>query len=362
MNLKTKPDLEEVKRRWDAFWAGEVIHRPMVCAAAPKDGTRALVDTLSTRYWNPCSGNYKAQLDLLDEWADKTLFMGDLIPHVSPDHGPDQFAAWLGSELKFSPHSIGTNWVEPSLTDWESFLPVTLQKDNAVWQSVLEYASLLKDRGKGKYIVGMPDLHSHMDALSALRHPGQLCLDLYDIPERVRGGCAQVRALYPEIYESIRTAGGMSEETGTIGWFPMWCDGKTAAVQCDFSVFLGNDMWREFVLPGIEEEVSYLDRCFYHLDGLQQLNHLDDLLALPRLDGVQFVPGTGQPEMFWRHWRDVLKKILAAGKKVIVYGNMDLEAVKDVHRDLGAEGVIYEIFGATRDEIDAILMWLRRNT
>ena len=34
----------------------------------------------------------------------------------------------------------------------------------------------------------------------------------------------------------------MSKETGTVGWFPMWCEGKTAAVQCDLSVFIGNDL------------------------------------------------------------------------------------------------------------------------
>ena len=120
-------------------------------------------------------------------------------------------------------------------------------------------------------------------------------------------------------------------------------------------------MWRRFVLPGVEEEVNYLDRCFYHLDGKQQLLHLDDLLALPNLDGIQWVSGAGQPEMFLPCWRDVLKKILAAGKKVVIYGHMNLEAVKDVHRDLGPEGVVYQIFGSTREEIESVIEWLERN-
>lgn len=358
MELVTKPDLDEVKQRWRAFWAGEVLDRPMVCAEAPKEKSRRGLNPAPTRYWNPCHGEYDKQLDLLDDWAENTLFMGDLIPHVSPDHGPDQFGAWLGSKLNFSPDNIGTNWAEPTLTDWESFLPVTLREDNPVWQSVLTYASLLKERGAGKYLVGMADLHSHMDAFSALRHPDKLCMDLYDHPDLVLQACAQARALYPQVYERIHAAGGMSLETGTVGWLPMWCEGKTAAVQCDFSVLLGNDMWSQFVLPGIEEEVNYLDHCFYHLDGKQQLIHLDDLLALPGLDGIQWVPGAGQPEMFEPCWRDVLKKVLNAGKKVIVYGNMDLNAVQDVHRDLGPDGVVYQIFGSTREEIEAIIKWL----
>jgi hypothetical protein len=362
MELKTKPDFDEVKQRWNAFWNDEVLDRPMVCAMAPKDGGRKLVDINGQRYWNPCTGDYKTQLDLLDEWAEKTHFMGDLIPHFSPDHGPDQFGAWMGSELKFSPDNIWTNWAEPVLEDWESFLPVSLKEDNPVWQSVLKYSQLLKERGEGKYIVGMADLHSHMDAFSALRHPDKLCIDLYDDPDLVKKGCAQARAMYQPIYEKLYAAGGMSKETGTIGWLPLWCEGKTAAVQCDFSVFLSNEMWREFVLPGIEEEVAYLDRCFYHLDGKQQLIHLDDLLALPDLDGMQWVPGAGQPEMFEHCWRDVLKKVLAAGKKVIVYGDMNLDIVKDVHLDLGSKNIVYDVTGQTYDEVKSIILWLKANT
>jgi hypothetical protein len=66
--------------------------------------------------------------------------------------------------------------------------------------------------------------------------------------------------------------------------------------------------------------------------------------------------------MFEPCWRDVLKKVLAAGKKVIVYGDMDLDAVKEVHRDLGPQGVVYDITGRTRGEVEEILRWLHDNT
>ncbi|MEI6646005.1 MAG: hypothetical protein WCP12_08205 [bacterium] len=362
LELKTKPDFEEAKKRWNAFWANDVLERPLVCAEVPKRDGDTLVDIWKTRYWHPCNRNYAAQLDILDQWAETTLFMGELMPHYSPDHGPDQFGAWMGSTFKFSPDNIETNWADPVLKDWETFLPATLREDNVEWQSVLTYSKLLKERGQGKYLVGMSDLHSHMDAFSALRHPDNLCLDLYDVPELVMQGVKQARAMYPAIYERLYKAGGMSKETGTVGWLPLWCEGKTAAVQCDFSVFLGNEMWREFVLPGVEQEVDYLDHCFYHLDGRQQLIHLDDLLAIPKLDGIQWVPGAGQPEMFLPVWRDVLKKILKAGKKVIVYGNMDLAAVQDVHRDLGPRNVVYHIWGASRAQVEEIMKWLEGNS
>ena len=74
-------------------------------------------------------------------------------------------------------------------------------------------------------------------------------------------------------------------------------------------------MWKEFVLPGIIEEIEFLDHCFYYLDGKQQIIHLDDLLEIEKPDGIQWVPDAGQPEMFSPHRRDLLEKTLNAGKK-----------------------------------------------
>jgi len=361
MNLKTKPDFNLVRKRWNAFWEGEFIDRPMICATVPKNENLKQVDLSKTQYWNPCNKKYDEQLELIDKWIDSTLFMCDLVPFVSPDHGPDQFAAWMGSHLKFSKNNIETNWAQPIIEDWETFLPVSLKEDNETWQSYLKYSALLKNHGKNKYIVGMADLHSQMDAFSALRHPDKLCMDLYDTPELVKKGAEQARKMYPQVYQKVYSAGGMSVETGTIGWLPLWCKDKFAVVQCDFSVFLSNEMWKEFVLPGIIEEIEFLDHCFYHLDGKQQIIHLDDLLAIEKLDGIQWVPGAGQPEMFSAYWRELLKKILDAGKKIIIYGNMDLDTIKNIHNDLGYKNIVYDIFSRPREEINTIAKWLIKN-
>ena len=36
--LSLKPDLEEAAKRWAAYYAGEIIDRPVVCVTAPRDG------------------------------------------------------------------------------------------------------------------------------------------------------------------------------------------------------------------------------------------------------------------------------------------------------------------------------------
>ena len=43
MNLKYKPDFEETAARFDAFWAKDVLDRPLVCVRAPKRGAKPVV-------------------------------------------------------------------------------------------------------------------------------------------------------------------------------------------------------------------------------------------------------------------------------------------------------------------------------
>jgi len=40
--LELKPDLAEANRRWEAFYAGEIIDRPVVCVTAPRPGSARL--------------------------------------------------------------------------------------------------------------------------------------------------------------------------------------------------------------------------------------------------------------------------------------------------------------------------------
>ena len=84
---------------------------------------------------------------------------------------------------------------------------------------------------------------------------------------------------------------------------------------------IGTPMFNEFTKPTIVHLCKTLERSIYHLDGIGQLPHLDSLLAIPELNGIQWIPGDGNPDM--RHWPEVYKKIHAAGKKIQIYGGLD---------------------------------------
>ncbi len=366
MHLSTKPDFDEASKRWEHFWEGTVYKRPPVVAECRRPEAESMNENeirYFSQYANLTHGLYDDQLKLIDHYLDSTEYIAEAVPSFSPDHGPDQFGAFLGSELKFSETKPETNWAQAVIEDWEDFIPVRLDPSNKTWRSVIDFTETLKDHSRGRYIVRMIDLHSHADALSALRHPDKLCMDFYDYPDLMKEVLAQVQAIFPEVYKAVYEAGGMNSDTGTTNWEPAWCRGKYATIQCDFIALIGGDIFRDYILPCIRAETEFLDRSIFHLDGIDATRHLDDILALPSLDAVQWVPGAGKAEMYEEKWLPLLKKIREAGKGLVIYGELTLDIIKKYHRQFGAEKMYYRFTGdPDKDTVLRACDWLEDNT
>ncbi|NLF38198.1 hypothetical protein GX586_02045 [bacterium] len=360
MHLTTKPDLERVKDVWNHFWHGEIVKRPPVIASVTRPGCEPAWPG-HLRYHRAMTGNYQAILDDIDRWIDSTVFLAEYIPHFDPSHGPDQYAAFLGGMLEYSDDSPETNWIKPWVKDggWNEVLPLDIHDDNPVWKSMLALSRLLAAHAKGRYLVGVADLHSNMDALSAMRGAEALCMDLLDCPGLVAQAMRDVRATYPRVYNALYDAGGMSGATGTTGWIPFWCAGKFATIQCDFLCMISPAFSRKFVLPALEEEASFLDHCILHFDGPGALPHLDDILSIKRIDAIQWVPGAGRPPM--HTWTDVLTRCQNAGKALQIYG-VTPDEVKQLHRVLAPDKTVYCVDVKTVEEEEELERWLEANT
>ena len=87
-------------------------------------------------------------------------------------------------------------------------------------------------------------------------------------------------------------------------------------LQCDLSVMISPQMFEEFVLPELEETAAWLDYSAYHLDGQEQIRHLDMILSVKKINMIQWTPVVGQP--CTSEFIPVLKKIQKAGKGLIL--------------------------------------------
>jgi hypothetical protein len=105
------------------------------------------------------------------------------------------------------------------------------------------------------------------------------------------------------------------------------------------------------VLPEMERTIARLDHPIYHLDGPGAICHFSALAELPHLKAIQWVPGEGNPSP--RHWPDLLKRILSAGKSVHV--SMSAEDVEPLIDEVGPRGLFIATGTATEEEARSLL-------
>lgn len=353
-SLEFKPDFEEAKKRWLAFWNQEIIDRPLCAVRAPKEGAAAVA---APKYMAGAREDFGPVVEQVVAWAASLYWGGEAIPAYSPSFGPDQMAAWLGAELHFPEEDFGTNWVVPCVDDWDEALPLRLDPENYWWRRMLDFCRALADAAQGKMIIAHVDLHSNMDTLLAMRGGQRLCMDLIDCPEVIDRAMENVRSLYVPIYEAIYEAARMGT-VGTCGWVPAYHPVRTNTIQCDFAALIGPEQFRRWALPALEEEAAYLGHCVYHYDGPECLVHLADICSIKGLDCIQWTPGA-RNEPFIK-WMDLLKDIQARGKSVWVPCNA--EDIKIYHRELKPNMVFYDCWARSEKEAEDVLKWLAANT
>jgi len=112
-------------------------------------------------------------------------------------------------------------------------------------------------------------------------------------------------------------------------------------LQSDFAYMISPRMFERFVLPDLAACCEALDHGFYHLDGKGQIVHLDMLLSLERLRGIQWVPGDGQPPP--EAWLPLLKRIVDAGKRCQL--SVSPEGALTIVREIGGRGFALAING-----------------
>lgn len=353
LQLACKSDAAEAQQRLRAYWQGEIVDRACVSVRAPKDGATPSRRSLIVAE----DFDLPAAIDGYEAWASQMFFGGESMPALMPNYGPDQWAGFLGARLTPVPE-MDTSWAEPCVADWDDVPLLAIDPANRWWKAIVDLTRLAAQRGRGKFLLSTIDTHSNLDCLAALRGQERLCMDLIERPDDVLRLLRQVDALYRPVYDAVFDAGRM-QKSGTTSWLDLWSEGRTQAIQCDFCCMISPEHFREFALPSLEYEMACLDHAVYHMDGPGQIRHLDDLLALPDLHTIQWVPGAGQPPT--PAWIELLQRIQRAGKAVQVL--VSVEEVKAMYKNLAPDKTFYWVLDCpSESEARRLLDWMVRHT
>jgi len=275
-----------------------------------------------------------------------TFYAGEAFPSAFPNLGPDIFGAYFGCELDFGED---TSWAVKHADDINELDVSRLDPDNFWWKKTIELTEIMAADARGDYVVGVTDIHPGLDALVSLRGPEALCFDLYEEGDAVKRLTFQLFDRFREVYGCL--SGIIARhQRGATNWMGVYHPEGWYVTSCDFMGMISDAMTREFVLPELTMQLDYLKDSIFHLDGPGALRHLDLLLALPALKGIQWVYGAGQPSA--SHWIDVLRRIQQAGKMI----HIDIlpEDLPPLLNALKPEGVLFRARCRDRDEALAL--------
>ncbi|MBI5095335.1 MAG: hypothetical protein HZB26_23240 [Candidatus Hydrogenedentes bacterium] len=321
--------LSRILDRNESFWKGELEEGPItwVTAPGPEPPTPLPEPAREESMWT----DPEYVVASVERGLAATHYAGDALPVFNPWLGPDQFAGWLGGELTLLPKEF-TSWTKPFVENWDDYPELTIDPQNRWWKVYLETLAASAEAGKGKWVTGYPDLHTGIDAISAIRGPERLAMDLVERPETILRAMRQLTGLWKHVVDTVSDI-ILPAGQGASNWTMGWSEKRFLCIgQNDFSCMISPEMFDSFCLEDTTKCCNHVDYSLYHLDGPGAVRHVPRLLEIESLTAVQWIQGAGNPPP--SAWLDLLKRIQGAGKLVQVYYGKGHGGDADLHYEL----------------------------
>ncbi len=261
-------------------------------------------------------------------------FIGDAYPFIIPDFGPGVNAAFMGARATPTPDTV---WFKGEKEKPMNALHFSYNPEELTLKRIRELYRVASEYFKGSVCLGMTHLNNGIDPVARFFDSETIALAFYDDPENLKRLIWETYELCIKYYDELTAAMGPNNP-GYTCWGYMFSKLPHFMCQSDFSAMIGPEMFREFILPELEACCSKFGNSFYHLDGPGELPHLDMILNIRELKGVQWIPGDGKPD--FKYWPEVYSKIRQAGKLIQLFG--DLDTLEVVAEQVGsAKGIYY---------------------
>ena len=315
----TKEDYLRIRENYRRWWNDE-LNRPIVPIITTGHKSHRKESPYRpicfANAWDP---NLKPEhlVDARDWELSQMRFHGDAFPSfaITP-LGAGAMAAFLGCTPRSHEDTV---WFMPPRENIPiEELHFEMDENNPYLRRVVNLYEAAMEKWRGSVVLNMVDLGGIMDVLASFRGSENLLMDLYDSPDEVLRCISELQDLWFKYFNMFSNIMG-DEVMGYSDWYGNYEEKPTYILQSDFSYMIGPKMFDTFVAPELASSAARLHHAMYHLDGIGELPHLDSILAIDNIKGIQWVPGAGAPEKM--DWTEVLGKILVAGKKLIAHAS-----------------------------------------
>lgn len=349
LELECKPDFEKAMKRILAWYEGEILDRPPVRFSA-HNSEYDIIDLSNTRWKSIKDRWYDTEyhVEKFIKSIEGRKFLGESFPVYWPNLGPNVFAAFYGSQLEFGEV---TSWAEPCLEDLGNLNALKLDMKSEYFVKLEEMTKYALERCEGKFMVGYTDLHPGMDCVAAWRDSQNLCFDFYDNPDEFKQALEISMRDFQQVFDHFDDMLKAKNQL-SVTWMNIPSFGKMHIPSCDFSAMISKDLFNEYNMPILRNEVKAMTHNVFHLDGKDVAKHLDSILDVKEIAAIQWVQGQGDDKPIMQ-WIPLIKKIQDAGKSVVV--DLDKTELEEFIGVMKPEGLLLCIDSHDEDEQSKIL-------
>ena len=340
-------DWPTVKKRWEAWWQGELYDRVLVQVTAPRDGVSPAADLEVDPETQWTDVDY--MIRRASEQIRTTYYGGEALPAFWHSWSAGH-SLYYGCEPHFEKDTV---WVDPAPVGEDGYPSFSGWRDSPWWRWILESTEAASRASQGRYFV-MPMWGNHAgDNLALARGTENLLMDIILDPQWVKQAVKTVSDIQIEVFEKLWTlvSSELTGVEGSVDYCSCWSPTRTMGFDCDVSCMFSNEVFKEMFLPPLVETMRTVDHRIYHLDGPGAFQHLDTLLDLPELQAIQWVPGAGHTEI--TQWIPLIQQIQSKGKGVQV--GVSSQGIEPLLREVKPEGLLIRTGCKTEGEARQLL-------
>ena len=346
MELAYKEDWPAARRRWCAYWQGEIIDRPVMLITVPQPNPAQLPQPPDDHYrWM----DIPYQVRVMEARNRSTRYLGEAIP---PVHGPmAAWSAYYGGPVRYMPDTI---WFEPFVDSYEHAPDWDADWQDGGYLHLRDMVHSLAQSRRGEFFVGFPPtMHTApSDLLSSMRGVDRYLMDLIEYPDQVRAATMAMSRNFGRIFADLYSVIHAHGYEGYGNWWPIWSPEPLGVFQSDVSCMLSASMFEDFVVPHLEATAAAVTHSCYHLDGPDAIRHAGRVCEVAGIHTIQWVPGSGtRPGAM--QWLELFRTIQARGRSV--YFGLSPHELEDAIRELDPRRIILAMGAGSVQEAEDLL-------
>lgn len=320
-----KDEFKSVIDAQEKFWTRENKSRPILNFSYTK---------------NPNLEPYPAPASPAQKFLDEKYILGSYrymterngyiaegYPKLNSNVGPGSLAAFVGGNYQLGDNTI---WFDHTqfVTDWENPPSISFDENSELWQHLIRLQNYY---GANDAHFAMTDIGGVLDVVAALRKTEDLLYDLYDYPDEVIEFSKKVQVEWLKAFDKqVEIMAKYNQPYDT--WMGILSNIPYYPVQCDFCYMLSPDNFDDFVFDDLSDLISKLPRSIYHLDGVGELTHVDKIVEIEKLNGIQWTSGAGHEPLWDAKWLDLYRKIQDKKKNLVLLGGINENAMDSFER------------------------------